>query len=332
MVGIVVASHGHFAEGIFESATMIMGEPENSAACILLPSEGPDDIYKKMQDAIASFDDPDNVLILCDLWGGTPFNQASRLFDGHEDKWAIVTGLNLPMLLDAYSERYDDDMTAQDIAKAIQEPACEGVKVKPESLQAEKSGGEAPAAAAPATQGAIPPGTVIGDGHIKITLVRIDTRLLHGQVATTWTKMANPDRIIVVSDNVAHDDLRKQMIMEAAPPGVHAHVVPIKKMLEINKDTRFGDTKAFLLFETPQDLLKAIEGGLDIKKVNLGSLAHSEGKVVLTKAVAMGPDDVNTFQKLLDLGVEFDVRKVPADAPENFDNMMKKAREELGMN
>jgi PTS system mannose-specific IIB component len=233
------------------------------------------------------------------------------------------------MLLAAFDERGNDGATAQDVAKAILETAHEGIQTKPEGLQPVTSGG---AAAAPAVhQGAIPEGTVIGDGKIKIPLVRIDTRLLHGQVATTWTKMANPDRIIAVSDNVAADELRKQMIIEAAPPGVHAHVVPIDKMCQIAKDTRFGGTRAFLLFETPQDLLRAIQGGLEIKKVNLGSLAHSKGKAVLTKAVAMGPDDVETFQKLLDLGVEFDVRKVPADSPENFDNMMKKARTELGM-
>lgn len=86
------------------------------------------------------------------------------------------------------------------------------------------------------------------------------------------------------------------MIEQAAPPGVHANVVPIKKMAEVVKDTRFGDTKAMLLFENPQDLLKAIEAGVDIKEVNIGSMAHSKGKVVVTNAVAMGDDDVKTLE------------------------------------
>ena len=60
-----------------------------------------------------------------------------------------------------------------------------------------------------------------------IQLLRVDHRLLHGQVATTWTKQSNPNRIIVVSDGVAHDELRKTMIEQAAPPGAHAYVVPI---------------------------------------------------------------------------------------------------------
>ena len=137
-----------------------------------------------------------------------------------------------------------------------------------------------------------------------IQLLRVDHRLLHGQVATTWTKQINPNRIIVVSDGVAHDELRKTMIEQAAPPGVHANVVPIKKMAEVVKDTRFGDTKAMLLFENPQDLLKAIEAGVDIKEVNIGSMAHSKGKVVVTNAVAMGDDDVKTLEALKAKGVK----------------------------
>ncbi|EIA23335.1 PTS system, mannose/fructose/sorbose family, IIA subunit, partial [Candidatus Arthromitus sp. SFB-2] len=85
--------------------------------------------------------------------------------------------------------------------------------------------------------------------RISYVLARIDTRLLHGQVATSWTKSVNPTRIIVVSDNVSKDDLRKKMIEQAAPPGVKAHVVPISKMAQVDKDTRFGNTRAMLLFE-----------------------------------------------------------------------------------
>ncbi len=84
-----------------------------------------------------------------------------------------------------------------------------------------------------------------------------------------------------------------------------------------------------LLFETPQDALRAIEGGVQIKKLNLGSMAHSLGKVALTKAVSMDKDDVKTFEKLLALGVEIDVRKVPSDSPENINEILKKAKKEL---
>lgn len=325
MVGIILASHGEFANGIFQSGSMIFGEQADVKPCTLMPSEGPEDVRKKMEDAIASFENQEEVLFLVDLWGGTPFNQASALLDGHEDKWAIVTGLNLPMLIETYASRMSME-TAHEIAAHVLQTAKEGVQINPKELEPKEEKKEV---VADVPQGAIPEGTVLGDGHIKYGLARIDTRLLHGQVATAWTKTINPNRIIVVSDNVAHDALRKSMIEQAAPPGVKANVVPIEKMIQVAKDPRFGAMKALLLFETPQDALKAIEGGVDIKELNVGSMAHSQGKAVCTKAIAMGKDDVETFEKLKALGVKFDVRKVPSDSPENFETILNKAKSEL---
>ena len=89
MVGIVLARHGGFADGIAQSAQMLFGEQSDFAHVILTPDEGPDDIKAKMEEAIASFSSQDEVLFLVDLWGGTPFNQANGLAEQHEN-WAIV--------------------------------------------------------------------------------------------------------------------------------------------------------------------------------------------------------------------------------------------------
>ena len=329
MVSIVLASHGKFAEGIKDSGSMIFGPQEGVVAVTLTPDMGPDDLHQKILDAIATLEDQEHVLFLVDLWGGTPFNQISRVLEeeGKED-WVAVTGLNLPMLIAAYGSRLGVD-TATEVAKEIFSEARMGVKIKPEELEPQEATPTDVPTAPAAPQGAIPAGTVIGDGKLKIVLARIDTRLLHGQVATTWTKMTKPDRIIVCSDGVAQDELRKTMIVQAAPPGVHVHVVPIKKIIEIAHDTRFGNTKAMLLFETPQDMLRALEGGVEIEEANLGSIAHSVGKVVVTSAVAMDEDDVKTLEAIRDHGTKFDVRKVPADSAENFEAMLKKAKSEL---
>lgn len=327
MVSIVLASHGAFAEGIMESGGMIFGQQQDVAAVILTPDMGPDDMHKKLLDAVSGFADQEHVLFLVDLWGGTPFNQVSRILEeeGHED-WAAVTGLSLPMLISAYGARMGAETTA-DVVKEIYSEARDGVKVKPESLQPAEA--RPVAAEASAKAFTIPEGTVLGDGHIKFSFVRVDTRLLHGQVATTWTKQADPDRIIVVSDNVSRDALRKTMIVQAAPPGVKVHVVPISKMIEVSKDPRFGDTSAMLLFENPQDVLRAVEGGVDIKTVNLGSMAHSLGKVTACAAISVGPEDVETLEKLAEKGINFDIRKVPTDSPVAFDSMMKTAKTKL---
>lgn len=326
MVGIILASHGEFANGILQSGSMIFGEQQNVAAVTLMPSEGPDDVRAKMEAAIATFENQDEVLFLVDFWGGTPFNQANNLLEAHKDKWAIVAGMNLPMVIEAYASRFSMN-TAHEIAAHIIATAKDGVKVKPEELEPAE---EKAAVQQQGPVGAIPPGTVLGDGKIKFALVRIDSRLLHGQVATAWTKAVQPTRIIVVSDAVSKDELRKKLIEQAAPPGVKANVVPIAKMIEVAKDPRFGNTKALLLFENPQDVVRAIEGGVDIKEVNVGSMAHSVGKVLVNKVLSMDAKDVEAFETMKKAGVKFDVRKVPNDNKDNMDALLQKAKSELG--
>lgn len=325
MVGIVLTSHGGFADGINQSAEMIFGQQQDVAHVILKPDEGPDDIHAKLEEAIKDFSDQEQVLFLVDLWGGTPFNQASSLLEQHKDTWAIITGMNLPMVIEALASRMTMN-SAREIATHIVETAKDGIKTLPEELMPKIKAPAAPSNAKPVAKGAIPEGTVIGDGKIKYVLARVDSRLLHGQVATGWTKATNPNRIIVVSDNVAKDKLRKNMIKQAAPTGVHANTVPIAKMIKVDKDPRFGNTRAMLLFETPEDALRVIEGGVGIKELNIGSMAYSEGKVNVNQVLAMNQEDVDTFKKLKQLGIKFVVKKVPSSNAEDMDALLEKAQ------
>ena len=114
------------------------------------------------------------------------------------------------------------------------------------------------------------------------------------------------------------------MIREAAPAGTVAHTVPLEKMKEISEDPRFGNTRAFLLFENPEDALQTIKNGVDIKTLNVGSMSYSKGKVNANNVLSMDQTDVDTFRELEKMGIKFDVRKVPSDNPENMDSILKK--------
>lgn len=318
MVGIILASHGNFAAGIKQSGQMIFGEQEKVEAVTFQPNEGPDDLKAHFQAAIDKLGPDEEILFLVDLWGGSPFNQANGLFEDHKDKWAIVTGLNLPMLIEAYGSRLSSN-SAHEIAANIVNAGRDGVKIKPEKLEPKPAQA---AQAAPVKAGQ--------PGLLSYGLARIDSRLLHGQVATAWSKDIKPTRIIVVSDNVAKDELRKKLITDAAPAGIKAHVIPVDQMIKIAKDDKhFGGEKALLLFETPQDALRAVEGGVPIKEINVGSMAHSVGKVQPNKVLAFNQDDIDTFKKLESHGITFDVRKVPTDSKDNMAAIIKKAQSEL---
>ncbi|MGQ2287560.1 mannose/fructose/sorbose PTS transporter subunit IIA [Leuconostoc suionicum] len=313
MVNLIIASHGDFAKGILMSGSMIFGEQENVEVVTFLPNEGPDDLDKHYQEALAKFNNDDQVLFLVDLWGGSPFNRASLIQKQNPEEMAIVAGLNLPMLIEAYAGRLSQE-TAAGLATYLVPVAKDGVKSVPEAEEDTSADNATKASTAG-----------LKEGHINIKLARLDTRLLHGQVATAWTPDSKANRIIVVSDAVAKDELRKSLIQQAAPNNVRANIVPISKMIEVAKDDRFGGVDAFLLFETVEDVLVAVEGGVPIKTLNVGSMAHSEGKTMVNKVLSMDKTDVAAFEKLRDLGVEFDVRKVPNDSKANLFELIKKA-------
>lgn len=150
---------------------------------------------------------------------------------------------------------------------------------------------------------------------MDIRLARIDSRLLHGQVATVWTKTVSPNRILVVSDVVAQDELRKMLIVQAAPPGVRANVITVDKMIEIYHSPLFDGVKPLVLTDTPQSMARLVAGGLDFKAtgIDIGSLAYSAGMVMVTNAIAVGPAEAEALYQLQAAGLTIFAQKVPTD-------------------
>lgn len=149
---------------------------------------------------------------------------------------------------------------------------------------------------------------------MEIKLVRIDDRLIHGQVATVWSRESACNRILVVNDDIAKDELRKTLLKQVAPPGVKSNVITVKKMTQIVKDPRFNEFKALVLFTNPTDVLRMVEGGVKISSVNIGGMSFKEGKKQITSAVSVDDKDIESFKKLNELGIELEIRKIAKDS------------------
>lgn len=148
---------------------------------------------------------------------------------------------------------------------------------------------------------------------MNINFVRIDDRLIHGQVATVWVKESKCNKIIACSDEVAKDVLRKTLLLQVAPADVKAYVLPIDKAIEAYKNPKYNDFKTMFLFTNPTDVLRMIEGGVDIKSVNVGGMCYKEGKTQVTGAVSVDKKDVDAFKKLNEKGVELEVRQLASN-------------------
>lgn len=103
MVTVIVAAHGHLAEGLVASSAMITGPQDNLVAVTFDPSEGPDDLLAKYAAEVEA-SPADGYLILVDLLGGSPYNAAARFAAARQDA-DVVTGVNLPMLVETLGRR-----------------------------------------------------------------------------------------------------------------------------------------------------------------------------------------------------------------------------------
>ena len=303
-IAIVIGTHGWAAEQLLKTAEMLLGEQENVGWIDFVPGENAETLIEKYQARLAELDTAKGVLFLVDTWGGSPFNAASRVVVDKENH-DVVAGVNIPMLVETLMARDDDPGFDELVAIAV-ETGREGVK----ALKA-KEEEPAPAKAAPAA--AQPQQPMAPGDHMKIGLTRIDDRLIHGQVATRWTKETNVNRIIVVSDEVAKDHVRKTLLTQVAPPGVTAHVVDVDKMVRVWNNPKYGRDRVMLLFTNPTDVLRIVEQGVDIKTVNIGGMAFRQGKTQVNNAVSVDEQDIAAFRKLNERNIELEVRKVSSD-------------------
>ncbi|MWN06212.1 PTS system L-sorbose-specific IIB component, Man family [Gilliamella bombicola] len=156
-----------------------------------------------------------------------------------------------------------------------------------------------------------------------INLVRIDDRLIHGQVTTVWTKEAKAERIIVVSDEVANDEIRATLVKQAAPPGTKVSVVSIEKAVAVYKNIKYEHDTVFYLFTNPTDVLRLIQAGVPIKNVNIGGMSFKAGKKQITKAVSVDENDVSAFRKMHDIGVNLYLKVVITDPFVDFIKLLE---------
>lgn len=307
-IAIVIGTHGWAAEQLLKTAEMLLGEQENVGWIDFVPGENAETLIEKYQARLADLDTSKGVLFLVDTWGGSPFNAASRIVVD-KDGYDVIAGVNIPMLVETLMGR-DDNPSLEELIHIAVEAGREGVKALKTETPAQAAAAPAPVAVKAPAQ---PQKPMAPGDHMKIGLARIDDRLIHGQVATRWTKETNVSRIIVVSDEVANDHVRKTLLTQVAPPGVTAHVVDVDKMVRVWNNPKYGQDKVMLLFTNPTDVVRIVEQGVDIKSVNIGGMAFRQGKTQVNNAVSVDEKDITAFRKLNERGIELEVRKVSSD-------------------
>ncbi len=160
-----------------------------------------------------------------------------------------------------------------------------------------------------------------------ITHLRIDNRLIHGQVAVTWKNRIGAKEIIVCNDKVAADPLQ-QMALPLAARGSTVLVKSVADTIAYAKE--HTDDTLFVICKYPSDALAVLSSGLEVKDVNVGNAAPdikagSNYKMV-TKSIAVTPDDAKIYYQIAEIrGGKLRSQLTPMNEEVDFINEMKKA-------
>lgn len=161
----------------------------------------------------------------------------------------------------------------------------------------------------------------------EISLVRVDSRLIHGQVITKWRKVKKISKIIIVDDDLATDDFMIHIYEASAPKDVVVKVYSIQKAKRLWEKNRFKTGSVMLLFKDIKTCLNLHKQGVPFDYVQLGGLPRNSDNKVILKAVSMNREDIEMLQELENDGVKTAIQIVPEEIKLSFDEIKRKFNE-----
>lgn len=157
-----------------------------------------------------------------------------------------------------------------------------------------------------------------------ITLVRIDDRLLHGQVAYSWKSKLGYDAIVIASDEAANDELRKSALKLATPQGVRLAIRGVKEATELVKHEKLKAMKVLVIVGSTESARRFYEMCDEKPLLNIGGIQMSKDKKFFSKALYMNNDDISNLDEILKHNVEIQVQEVPTTAVYKYEELRDK--------
>jgi PTS system mannose-specific IIB component len=149
---------------------------------------------------------------------------------------------------------------------------------------------------------------------VAFVLVRIDDRLIHGQVSVAWGTWLECDRIILVNDEVARTPWKRDLYAETDTLGTPVSILDSRDFLKGCEGDAWARERVIVVLESPRDLAKLLRAGFRIGEVNVGGMHHAPGKRELLPYVYVDDDDVEAMREIALEGVRLEARDVPQAA------------------
>ncbi|KZU38119.1 phosphoenolpyruvate-dependent sugarphosphotransferase system EIIB probable sorbosespecific [Lactiplantibacillus plantarum] len=153
---------------------------------------------------------------------------------------------------------------------------------------------------------------------MSVILARVDQRLIHGLIVNQWAQALQVKRFMVVDDELSTNEAIKASMRMSKPAGTGMSIINTEKAITNFNAGKYDNQRVFVLVKEPATLIKLIEGGVEIPKVDLGILFNESGRKPVTKFVALDDEERRDLQILEQKNVPLVIQYVPTDLEEPF--------------
>ena len=160
---------------------------------------------------------------------------------------------------------------------------------------------------------------------MKVSVFRIDDRLIHGQVITAWIAYADAKTIVVADDKAVKDEFQQSLLRMATPDSINLKIFSVDDAISY-LDSEENDGKVLLLVRGPEQALKFIRAGLTDQVINVGNMNMKKGKTKVLGNMWVFPEDVENIKSIYDQGVKMEVRVVPNERSQDVMELLKKSK------
>ena len=259
----------------------------------------------------------DRIFVFTDLMGGSVNQKLLRY--AQQENVTLITGTNLPVLMQIMLA--DEDVEVEEIRQYIEDARQElqlveiGKKEeeKPEKAKVEKESVQ----------------ETFENSTAKITALRVDDRLIHGQVAMTWTKQLRVQGIVVANDAAAGDNTQKMALKMAVPAGIKVLIKPVDEAIRVLNNPKAASMRILVLTRTVTDALKIRKQVGEIEFLNIGNAGRFDGvdvseKQILSPTIMLTDEEVKSLRELVEMNPKTCMQQVPNDEQKMVKDVLDK--------
>ncbi|MBO0430072.1 PTS sugar transporter subunit IIB [Vagococcus fluvialis] len=317
MKKIVIASHEKMAKGIQSTLELFIGSDLDVTYMSAYVDDEPA-IEEQIETFFNQLKDEDQAVIFTDMFGGS-VNQKMVTASQERENVFIIAGFNLPVVIEVI---YGVEVYTHENLKQLVENGKNAMQLV-----------ESPTALKETISKEVLTEIVdeieieedFDEATIMSTTLRVDERLIHGQIAMVWSRELNLDGILVANDEVAENETQQMALKMAVPSGVNVLIRSIDEVAAILKDKRAKKKNLLVLVRTIQDAYRLAERVKNMSYINIGNVGKSvEGnKKTLTQFVMLTEKELVSLEKLVKIYPETALQNVPSDKKELAKSFIK---------